>query len=262
MIRTASLLLLILSFFAITPEAYAVSRVSAGPALATMQENGATQLFTITLDEPIVSSDLNPGYVTINLTVDDTRLGLSTTSLTFLSATWSEAQSFLVTTADDEVHNTDNTANISLLAVSNSEYYSNFRNSIAISLIDDDSVRTSSRSSRIRYGCKDKAALNYEYFSASKPSLCKYAATLPDTSTQRPFDRDLEFGTTGDDVKELQVFLIKEDIGPASKALAEHGPTGYFGNLTKAAVTEFQKAKGILPASGYFGPKSRAVVGK
>ena len=33
-----------------------------------------------------------------------------------------------------------------------------------------------------------------------------------------------------------------------------------FGNLTKAALAEWQSAMGITPASGYFGAKTRAKI--
>ena len=37
--------------------------------------------------------------------------------------------------------------------------------------------------------------------------------------------------------------------------------TGYFGALTKAGVMAWQTAKGVTPAAGYFGAKSRAAFG-
>ena len=36
--------------------------------------------------------------------------------------------------------------------------------------------------------------------------------------------------------------------------------TTMFGGLTRAALIEFQKANGITPAVGYFGPKTRAYI--
>jgi peptidoglycan hydrolase-like protein with peptidoglycan-binding domain len=39
-----------------------------------------------------------------------------------------------------------------------------------------------------------------------------------------------------------------------------HGTTKTFGILTYNALREFQKKAGIVPASGYFGPKTRAYV--
>ena len=74
------------------------------------------------------------------------------------------------------------------------------------------------------------------------------------------FERDLEAGSEGDDVSRLQLFLIGKNSGPSSKKLAGVGTTGYFGNLTQKALQEFQKSAGIQPASGYFGPKTRAYV--
>ncbi len=65
------------------------------------------------------------------------------------------------------------------------------------------------------------------------------------------FLSNLTVGSRGQDVIELQTRLTA--IG------FYKGPiTGYFGGLTKAAVTAFQKANG-LPATGYFGPMTRAL---
>ena len=61
-------------------------------------------------------------------------------------------------------------------------------------------------------------------------------------------------------MKGLQQFLISENSGPAARNLAAHGTTKNFGALTKNALVEFQKKAGIVPPSGYFGPKTRAYV--
>jgi peptidoglycan hydrolase-like protein with peptidoglycan-binding domain len=74
------------------------------------------------------------------------------------------------------------------------------------------------------------------------------------------FTRNLSYGMTGNDVKELQLFLISEDKEPAARKLAAHGTTKNFAILTLAALIEFQKNAGIHPASGYFGPVTRAYV--
>jgi hypothetical protein len=72
------------------------------------------------------------------------------------------------------------------------------------------------------------------------------------------FTRNLTIGMTGNDVHQLQLFLVEEDKGPAAEKLATHGTTKYFGSLTKAALIEFQKSVGITPDSGFFGPITRA----
>ena len=66
------------------------------------------------------------------------------------------------------------------------------------------------------------------------------------------FTRDLTVGSRGDDVTCLQNALKSEGH------LVYSGALGYFGNLTKAAVAKWQAAKGVTPAAGYFGAKSRA----
>jgi GH18 family chitinase len=78
--------------------------------------------------------------------------------------------------------------------------------------------------------------------------------------TSSVFTRDLFSGMTGADVKQLQLFLISQNIGPAAKKLAANGATTNFGSLTKAALAEFQTYAHIAPASGYFGSVTRAYV--
>ncbi|MDD4989364.1 MAG: fibronectin type III domain-containing protein [Candidatus Pacebacteria bacterium] len=79
--------------------------------------------------------------------------------------------------------------------------------------------------------------------------------------TPPSFVRDLMLGLSGDDVKRLQIFLNGHGY-----PLATTGPgspqneTNFFGALTRAALAKFQKANGIIPAAGYFGPKTKAFV--
>ena len=65
---------------------------------------------------------------------------------------------------------------------------------------------------------------------------------------------------TGNDVKELQQFLISHNSGAAWRKLAAHGTTNYFGSLTQNALIEFKKKAGIKPAIGYFGIITRKYV--
>jgi peptidoglycan hydrolase-like protein with peptidoglycan-binding domain len=66
------------------------------------------------------------------------------------------------------------------------------------------------------------------------------------------FTRNLFLGVRGDDVTCLQNYLIGAGYSiPA-------GATGYYGSQTRSAVSAWQAANGVSPASGYFGPLSRA----
>ena len=66
------------------------------------------------------------------------------------------------------------------------------------------------------------------------------------------FENDLNVGSRGTDVTELQKWLTANVLysGPV---------TGYFGKLTQAAV-KFYQEKNNLPSYGFFGPMTRALV--
>jgi len=72
----------------------------------------------------------------------------------------------------------------------------------------------------------------------------------------RAFDSDLGYGDRRAEVRYLQGFLISR--GFLNPGLA----TGNYGPLTVAAVKAYQTAKGIIPQSGYFGPKTREAVNR
>ena len=75
------------------------------------------------------------------------------------------------------------------------------------------------------------------------------------------FARNLELGMTGEDVKALQQWLNANGYRVAESGAGSPGnETTKFGGATKAALIKFQKAMGITPAAGYFGPKTRAAV--
>jgi peptidoglycan hydrolase-like protein with peptidoglycan-binding domain/chitodextrinase len=78
------------------------------------------------------------------------------------------------------------------------------------------------------------------------------AASASSVGTIGSFPRDLAIGDTGSDVSALQEFLIANGFLHAS-------PTGYFGVLTQSAVAAWQSIRG-LPSTGFFGSLSRAAI--
>lgn len=84
--------------------------------------------------------------------------------------------------------------------------------------------------------------------------------TLTTTISTVPV-RDLKLNILGEDVKQLQKLLnangyVVSSTGPGSTGQE----TNKFGTLTQKALIKYQKAKGITPAMGYFGPKTRAMM--
>ena len=96
-------------------------------------------------------------------------------------------------------------------------------------------------------------------------------ASLPTTSPSVPFARSLTLGSTGSDVKALQVFLNGQGFTISSTGAGSLGhETNYFGIATKAAIIKFQEyyAKDILTPSGltkgtgFFGMDTMKAVNK
>jgi peptidoglycan hydrolase-like protein with peptidoglycan-binding domain len=86
-------------------------------------------------------------------------------------------------------------------------------------------------------------------------------STAPNTSCGVTFCRDLTLGDTGPDVMALQQFLNQNGYPVALSGPGSSGnETQYFGMMTQAALAGWQSATGISPASGYFGPTTRADV--
>src|SRR3989344_557077 len=74
--------------------------------------------------------------------------------------------------------------------------------------------------------------------------------------------RDLQLGSSGEDVKALQMFLNSSATTQVASAGA--GSPGnestYFGGLTKAAAMKFQAANNVSPIAGYVGRITRAAI--
>ncbi len=72
------------------------------------------------------------------------------------------------------------------------------------------------------------------------------------------FYRDLKIGMSGEDVKQLQIFL--QSTGHLN--LGTLSPTTYFGPITRQALIKYQLEQGITPAEGYFGAITRDRIGR
>jgi len=108
-------------------------------------------------------------------------------------------------------------------------------------------------------------ALGYAFANVLVSATSTSPANFPNTGTTavsegqvKGITADLQEGSSGNNVTTLQQFLISQNSGPASQALAEAGTTSYFGILTRAALAEFQAKAGISPALGNFGPITQA----
>ena len=86
----------------------------------------------------------------------------------------------------------------------------------------------------------------------ASPALAQSAETCS-------FDRNLFVGSEGEDVLCLQVYLNEAGFSVVASGPGSPGSeTNRFGNLTKAALADWQEANDVSPANGYFGPISTA----
>jgi len=84
--------------------------------------------------------------------------------------------------------------------------------------------------------------------------------TTPSTNTST-YTRNLELGSTGEDVRNLQKFLNSKGYTISSTGAGSPGnESTYFGPATQRALIQFQKDNNISPARGYFGPITQSKV--
>ncbi len=87
------------------------------------------------------------------------------------------------------------------------------------------------------------------------------ANAVANANVHASFKRNLALNVIGDDVQALQVWLNTH-----GHVIASNGPgsvgneTTKFGGLTRSALAKFQAKVGISPASGNFGPLTRAYI--
>ncbi len=86
------------------------------------------------------------------------------------------------------------------------------------------------------------------------PTTPQPTPITPTTDTRFIFNKPLDIGSLGNDVRELQKRLTAEGFFTVS-------PTGYYGPVTKIAVQAFQKKHGLSPL-GNVGPGTRAALNK
>jgi peptidoglycan hydrolase-like protein with peptidoglycan-binding domain len=99
---------------------------------------------------------------------------------------------------------------------------------------------------------KNSLKLNFTKVGVSVVALAAFV--LPNISLADSLYRQLQFGMSGSDVSSLQTFLAK-DITIYPQGLV----TGYFGGLTRSAVSNFQARNGIAVV-GRVGPITMAAI--
>ncbi len=97
-------------------------------------------------------------------------------------------------------------------------------------------------------------------FSLALLLVAFFTTSLVSAQTSYSYSRNLKVGSRGTDVAALQTFLEAQPVGQGHLMVPAGLTKGAFGTRTQQALAEFQRANGIVPPSGYFGAKTRAVV--
>lgn len=106
----------------------------------------------------------------------------------------------------------------------------------------------------------DRAA-NIRALQMQVRALQAQIAALKGGTAAGVFTKDLRTGMLDAEVQSLQAYLNARGYAVTGSGPGSVGnETTYFGPATKAALVRFQQAVGISPASGYFGPKTRAYI--
>lgn len=99
-----------------------------------------------------------------------------------------------------------------------------------------------------------------DYFNLANGGIFQVGTmvVLKEQENDFKFTKDLFFGITDPEVKELQKFLNKNGFPVATKGAGSVGKeTEYFGFLTRSALVKYQKAHSISPAIGFMGKITR-----
>lgn len=130
----------------------------------------------------------------------------------------------------------------------------------------DSTPTPSSRSSSRRASPAQQAqnlapsALTTAYLNSLTPPTFT-APSQPPVISHTAFSRALTTGSTGSDVKSLQLYLNSKGFSIASTGPGSKGnETTHFGTLTRQALAKFQKANNISPPVGFFGPITRTFI--
>ena len=205
------------------------------------------------------SAVISVGGYSLNVTGSSAVVNSITVNASNFTVTLSSGSSITVTSPTRNLLTTDLTSNITTSSCSDS------LSSISLGYSGSGTVtNTITPSSTI---CQTVGAAPSNPTTAFAPgggtannAPIKSLPTSPGVSPSG-FSRDLGVGSSSSDVKNLQVYLNTHGYVISTKGVGSKGKeTNSFGAMTKQALIKFQKANGILPATGYFGPLTRKYV--
>jgi len=118
------------------------AKVNLTTSSVTLTE-GQSQIITVTLDEPIVSSDPDNNMVTLTFASSNpSRLSVTDSPLVIPANQWSNSRTITLVATDDAIVNGDETITVTMSTNSGSEYYNGFSRTISVNVLDNDVATT------------------------------------------------------------------------------------------------------------------------
>lgn len=142
-VAVSTVVLVALTLRSPTPTSAQTSRIEVSPASLELLE-GESQVVQLSLGEPIISADLEPGFVTVTFSSSAPGLvDLSSSSVTWPAADWHTVREITLTALDDgDDDPTSHQITVTGTVESNSEYYDGFPISFVVTTNDPQPTTT------------------------------------------------------------------------------------------------------------------------
>ncbi|MFZ2038725.1 MAG: ice-binding family protein [Minisyncoccia bacterium] len=230
-----------------------ITGASVSPASGIAHNFTASSTYTVTAD------DASTHDYTVKVTITS---GLTDATITSATYTINNTDSTITSIA----RNTSMASFLAAIATSTGQNWNtsglsstiNTGDTLVVTAQDGVTTKTYTLTVRTYSGSSSHTSTETPATTTTTTTTPSTTTTTTTTSTTHRFNTDLTLGSTGNDVVELQKALVAKGllVMPAGVSM------GYFGNLTRLALINYQLENGITPAVGYFGPLTRTSLNK
>ncbi len=239
----------------VTPTSVSVtdndSTYSLTPSSISMAESTAST-YTLAFSGAVPTSDVTVAISSSNSSI----VSVSPSTLTFTSANYATPQTVTVNAVNNSSYDGTRTAQISHTVTSVDSTYNNYSiSNVGVTVADDEQI-PSGGGVKLGFYVPAVIPITVPVVTPPVPTAPTVPATIP-----KVFLQNQSLGSSNAEVLNLQKYLNLNGFPVAATGLSSSGhEVQNFGYLTQKALIKFQKAKEIKPASGFFGPITRAYI--